>query len=122
MAETFDLAESIVGLYRDGHADLVAWESGPPPRIDGYTIGVVEMTRPAPHDGERHPDADEVLLLIRGSAAIVLEEGGRERTVELPAGRGFVVPRGTWHRLVPHEPSLLVHVTPGPRGEWRPRA
>jgi hypothetical protein len=27
-----------------------------------------------------------------------------------------------WHRVVPKEPSQLVYITPGPRGERRPLA
>jgi quercetin dioxygenase-like cupin family protein len=119
MSKTFELSGSLVGLYRDGRAALVPWESGPPPRIDGYVVGCTEFSRPAPHAGERHPEGDEVLLLLSGRAAVILEEDGVENVVELSAGQGFVVPRGVWHRLVPQEPSQLVHITPGPRGEWR---
>jgi mannose-6-phosphate isomerase-like protein (cupin superfamily) len=120
MATTFDLSTSLVGLHRDGTARPLTWESGPPPRVDGFTIGCAEISRPAPHGGELHPDADEVLLLVSGRVDVILDEAGRERVVEVRAGQGFVVPRGVWHRVVPREPSRLVHVTPGPRGEWRP--
>jgi len=35
-------------------------------------------------------------------------------------GQALVVPLGVWHRVVPEEPSQLVHITPGPGGEHRP--
>ncbi|HJU10889.1 MAG TPA: cupin domain-containing protein [Candidatus Binataceae bacterium] len=119
MVTTLDLSQSILGLYRDGHSDLVAWESGPPPRIDGYVIGTPKMTRPAPHAGEMHPDGDEVLFLIAGKIAVVLEKAGAEDVIEMNPGQTVVVPRGVWHRVLLREPSQLLHITPGPGGEWR---
>jgi mannose-6-phosphate isomerase-like protein (cupin superfamily) len=120
MARKFDLSHSLIGLYRHGQADLVSWESGPPPRIDGYVIGAPVMTSPAPHGGEMHPDGDEILFLISGRIDVVLEEDGAEVAVEMTPGQTVVVPKGVWHRVLPREPSQLLHITPGPRGEWRP--
>jgi mannose-6-phosphate isomerase-like protein (cupin superfamily) len=120
MARTVDLSHSLLGLYRNGQADLVPWESGPPPRIDGYVIGAPVMTRPAPHSGEMHPDGDEVLVLISGRIGVLLEQNGAEGAVEMTPGQTLVVPKGVWHRVLPREPSQLIHITPGPRGEWRP--
>ena len=39
MVSTLDLSQSLLGLYRNGQTHLVAMESGPPPRTDGYVIG-----------------------------------------------------------------------------------
>lgn len=117
---TIDLAHSILGLKRDGKASLVRWESGPPPRIDGVTIGAPFLTGNAPHNGEMHPDGDEVLFLISGRVDVVLEEDGAENTIELGPGEALVVPQGVWHKVLLREPGQLLHITPGPRGEWRP--
>jgi mannose-6-phosphate isomerase-like protein (cupin superfamily) len=119
MVSTLDLSHSLLGLYRDGQTRLVAWESGPPPRIDGYTIGTPVMARPAPHNGEMHPDGDEVLFLISGRLEVVLEEDETHVVVEMSAGQTLIVPKGVWHRVLPREPSQLLHITPGPGGEWR---
>jgi hypothetical protein len=32
-----------------------------------------------------------------------------------------VVPTGTWHQIDTQEPGRLLNITPGPRGEARPR-
>lgn len=120
MARTLDLSRFPLGLKRDGTTSLVPWESGPPPRIDGFMIGAPRMTRDAPHGGEMHPDGDEVLFLISGRIDVILEEDGAEVVVEVAPGQAFVVPRGVWHRVSIREPSQLLYITPGPGGEWRP--
>ncbi len=120
MTRTLDLSRSLLGLKRDGTASLVPWESGPPPRVDGFLVGAPLLTRNAPHGGEMHPDADEVLFLISGHVDVILEENSGETVVEVTPGQAFVVPRGVWHRVRLREPSQMLHITPGPRGEWRP--
>ena len=119
----FGLGRSLIGLDREGEVRLVPWESGPPPRIDGYVVGLTrsEPGSPPRHAGERHPDADEVLVLISGRIEVLLEEKeGDPTTYEVGPGEAFVVPKGLWHRLVALEPTQLLHITPGPHGEWRP--
>jgi mannose-6-phosphate isomerase-like protein (cupin superfamily) len=116
----FDLAQSTVGLLRDGTSDIQPNTEGRPRRVDGFVVGAPFMTRNAPHSGELHPDGDELLYLISGRVSVVLEENGEERTVEVSPGQALVVPRGTWHRVVLREPSRLLHITPGPGGQHRP--
>ena len=77
------------------------------------------MSENAPHNGEMHPDGDEILYLIEGRISVVLETTPPE-VLELGAGDGVLVPRGVWHRVDIVEPSRLVYVTPGPNGEYRP--
>lgn len=101
---------------------VLEWSDGPPPRIDGYNVGAPFMTTNAPHAGERHPDGDELLFLISGRVDVVLDEPDGERVVEVLGGQAFVVPRGVWHQVLLREPSRLLHITPGPRGEHRPLA
>lgn len=117
-----DLAHSIVGIDRNGDARQIEHREGPPPRIDGFTIGAPAMDREPPHGGEMHPDGDEVLFLVSGRVTVVLEDEEPPRRVELAPGEAVVVPRGVWHRVLLAEPSRIVHVTPGPGGEHRPPA
>ena len=116
----FDLSQHTVGLDGSGAASIKPNAPGPPRRIAGLVIGAPHMTRNAPHNGEMHPDGDELLYLISGRVDVVIEEDGRERTVELGPGQAFVVPRGVWHRVSLREPSQILHITPGPGGEHRP--
>jgi mannose-6-phosphate isomerase-like protein (cupin superfamily) len=116
-----DLAREVIGLSRgDRRARLVAQPGGPPQRIDGVTVGAPELTGDAPHDGEVHPDGDEVLFLVSGAVTLKLELPEGDRLVDLGAGDAVVVPRGVWHKITLREPGRLVHITPGPNGDARP--
>ncbi|HZU73652.1 MAG TPA: cupin domain-containing protein [Acidimicrobiales bacterium] len=122
--EAFDLTEEAVGLERSsGRAWFMEWGSGgPPPRIDGYTVGaplLIPGGEP-PHAGEMHPDADELLFLVSGRIRLRLELEGGHRHVAVGPGQAVVVPKGVWHLISIEEQGQLIHITPGPGGEHRP--
>ena len=114
-----DLTKSFLALGRDGKAVVLA-ATGPPPRVDGFTIGAPRMRRNPPHAGEVHPDGDEILYLISGGVDVILEEADGDRTVSVKPGQAVVVPQGVWHRVELSEPSHLLFITPGPSGAHRP--
>jgi mannose-6-phosphate isomerase-like protein (cupin superfamily) len=117
-----DLAREVVGVAgADRRARIVEQQPGRPPRrIDGFTIGAPVLTEDAPHDGEMHPDGDELLHLVSGAVTVHLELPDGDRSVELGPGDALVVPQGVWHRIVLREPGQLIHITPGPNGSARP--
>lgn len=118
-SQPFRFDQSVVGMLHDGTSVLTANGGGPPARFEGFTVGCYWMTQSAPHDGEVHPDGDELILVISGNPSAVLDTDEGEDTVELHPGDGFIVPKNTWHRVVINDPSVLVFVTPGPRGDHR---
>ena len=115
----FDPSIDTVGLSRDLLASLVPARPDPPIPVDGVTIGVATMTENAPHDGEMHPDGDEVLYLISGRVRVTLETAAVEE-LEMQPGDGLIVPKGVWHRVDVLEPCQIMYVTPGPHSEFRP--
>jgi len=119
--QRIDLSIEVIGVDRSRRtARIVDQQPGrPPTRIDGLTIGAPMLTGDAPHDGEVHPDGDELLYLVSGAISVRLELADRDHTVELAAGDAVVVPKGIWHRITLREPGTLLHVTPGPHGESR---
>jgi mannose-6-phosphate isomerase-like protein (cupin superfamily) len=118
--QLIDLSREVIGLSRDDRtARLVEQPGGPPKRIDGVTIGAPMLMGDAPHDGEMHPDGDEILFLVSGAVTVRLELPDGDRTVELGAGDAVVVPQGIWHLITLREPGRLVHITPGPNGDAR---
>jgi quercetin dioxygenase-like cupin family protein len=87
--------------------------------MDGYRIGLARLSKPPPHDGERHPDGDEILYVVAGAVDVLLETEPAQR-IALEAGDGLIVPRGVWHRLEIIAPAEILYATPG-RSEARPR-
>lgn len=70
---------------------------------------------------ERHPNGEEIVCLLAGSGALVLEEGGGERRMELKQPGDFVlVPRGTWHTARFGSAATLLFITAGEGTESRP--
>jgi mannose-6-phosphate isomerase-like protein (cupin superfamily) len=123
IGETIDLSKNVIGLERSsGKAVLVEQPGGPPRRIDGYTLGAPMVAGDPPHGGEMHPDADEVLFVISGRIQVVLELDDGARTVDVDAGHALVVPRGVWHNILSPEPAQIIHITPGPNGDARPKS
>ena len=120
--QLIDLHTQVVGVARSTRrAVLVDQEPGRPPhRIDGLTIGAPLVTAGTPHDGEVHPDGDELLYLVSGAMSLRLEYPDGDVEVELHAGQAVVVPQGVWHKLTLREPGQLLHITPGPGGHARP--
>lgn len=116
----FSLSDRGVALRRNGKASMVFGRKGPPEAVDGWDIGLARLSRPPPHDGEMHPDGDELLYVMTGSISVILEETP-QRTVDVRAGECIIVPQGVWHRLLIHVESELLYVTPGPHSKHRPR-
>ena len=57
---------------------------------------------------EMHPAGDEVLVMLTGELELEYCDGSRRNTSSLQAGHGIVIPKGVWHRLVLHDPGLLL--------------
>lgn len=82
------------------HAALTTFDALWSPRIvtrvNDYDVRIAKV------DGEHlwhaHDDTDEFFLVLDGELHIALREPDGERTVRLPAGAVFTVPRGTEHR------------------------
>jgi quercetin dioxygenase-like cupin family protein len=115
----FELARESVALGRDLTASVIKTSFGPHSAVDGFEIGLARLDKPPPHDGERHPDGDEILYVVAGAVDVLLETDPVQR-VALEAGDGLIVPRGVWHRLEIVAPAKILYATPG-RSEARPR-
>jgi len=119
--QRIDLSREVVGLGRaDREACIVEQTGRGPQRIDGLTIGAPDLTSDPPHNGEVHPDGDELLYMVSGSVTVRLELPDGDQTVELGAGDAIVIPKGVWHLVTLREPGRLIHITPGPNGDARP--
>lgn len=65
-------------------------------RVNDYDVRVAKVR--GEHVWHAHDDTDEFFLVLDGELTISLREDAAERSVVLPRGSVFVVPRGTEHR------------------------
>ncbi|GAA0388269.1 cupin domain-containing protein [Streptomyces luteireticuli] len=76
-------------------------------RVNDYDVRVAKVG--GEHIWHAHDDTDEFFLVLEGELLISLREAGGERTVRLPRGSVFTVPRGTEHRpSAPDGASILM--------------
>ena len=115
----FDPSKFAVGIGQDFSATRIEERHDPQIPVDGAIFGVATMQENSPHNGERHPDGDEVLYLISGRVRVVFVDGDYD-DIDVAPGEGLLVPKGVWHRVDILEPCQIVYVTPGPNNEYRP--
>jgi mannose-6-phosphate isomerase-like protein (cupin superfamily) len=118
MIKPIDATKTLFDITHGGNVTSPVPLPGTPQRIDGLSIGWVQMDRPPPHAGEVHYDGDEILIIVSGRVRVIGDSP--PAPVEFGAGEARVVPRGEWHRLEVVEPAQLIHITPGPSGDHRP--
>jgi mannose-6-phosphate isomerase-like protein (cupin superfamily) len=113
----FRLSSTFVHLDMSGKAREV--EAGPDffrsfkSRADlqnGRLMGALRISEGLSH-WEMHPDGDEILYLLSGSVDVELED--EQRCIRLSDMTACVVPCGTWHRTVVHQPGKMIFITPG---------
>ena len=69
---------------------------------------------------ERHPQGDEIVILLSGAATMVLQHESRQALVELAVpGEYLVVPRNTWHTARIRSATRMLFITPGEGTENR---
>ena len=79
---------------------------------------VVPMDDDAPYRGELHPDDDEILYVISGRVRVTGASDSAE-PLELGPGASCVVKKGESHKVEVLEKTQLLHITPGPDGDYR---
>lgn len=115
-----DVSRYVFDINRDLSVSTRTRKPGPPERTDGMTVGIVTMEDDAPHGGEVHPDGDEILYVIFGRVRVT-GDSAPDEPLELGPGAACVVKQGEWHKVEILEKTQLLHITPGPNGDHRPR-
>jgi mannose-6-phosphate isomerase-like protein (cupin superfamily) len=114
-----DSARFSIAISRDLCMSLVEHRPGRPALCDGLMVGIVDMVRDPPHGGELHLDGDELIYIISGKGSVV-GESAPDEPCELGPGDACIVSKDEWHRVRLLEPTRLLHITSGPRGDHRP--
>ncbi|MFC8618049.1 cupin domain-containing protein [Micromonospora purpureochromogenes] len=87
--EPIDLAVALAGFDQ-------LWSPRIVTRVNDYDVRIAKVA--GEHVWHVHDHTDEFFLVLDGELRIALREGDGERTVVLPRGAVYVVPRGTSHR------------------------
>lgn len=78
--------------------------------VNDYDVRVAKVH--GEHIWHAHDNTDEFFLVIDGELRIALRENDGERTVVVPAGAVFTVPRGTQHRPYAPVPTEILMLEP----------
>ncbi len=63
---------------------------------------------------EKHPQGDELVILLSGRAEMKLKSAaGEESTILDKPGALVVIPKDIWHTAIIDEPTTMLFVTPG---------
>ncbi|WP_037675006.1 cupin domain-containing protein [Streptomyces griseus] len=78
--------------------------------VNDYDVRVAKVE--GEHVWHAHDDTDEFFLVLEGELHIALREAAGERTVVLPKGSVFTVPRGTEHKPYAPGPTAILVLEP----------
>ncbi|MFE7954040.1 cupin domain-containing protein [Streptomyces sp. NPDC057413] len=78
--------------------------------VNDYDVRVAKVE--GEHVWHVHDDTDEFFLVLSGELHIALREAEGERTVVLPRGSVFTVPRGTEHKPYAPAPAEILLFEP----------
>ncbi|MFF5176374.1 cupin domain-containing protein [Micromonospora sp. NPDC000089] len=87
--EPIDLVAALAGFEQ-------LWSPRIVTRVNDYDVRIAKVA--GEHVWHTHDHTDEFFLVLDGSLRIALRDGDGERSVELPRGSVYVVPRGVEHR------------------------
>ncbi len=121
---TFDLESVFLSLNPSGSAVPLPGAHfgerlGHSPPDMAYLVSMTEQTADWPH-WERHPNGDEVLVLMEGRLEVIFEQDGAESRQAFTPGQTLVVPAGAWHRALVLEPGRMFAITYGAGTDHRP--
>lgn len=123
-----DIRSTYLHFRDDGRADSIAitevfWAEmaeGKFPQLEhGRLMSAFTFSESWP-TWERHPAGEELVMLLSGSAIVVFEEDGEQRTVPLNKPGAYVlVPKNIWHTARTAEQTTMLFLTPGAGTEHR---
>ncbi|TVT54644.1 cupin domain-containing protein [Amycolatopsis rhizosphaerae] len=79
-------------------------------RVNDYDVRIAKVR--GEYLWHVHDDTDEFFLVLDGELDLSLREAGVERTVHLPKGAVFTVPRGTEHKPSSAEGAAILMFEP----------
>jgi hypothetical protein len=119
MTDTFVFGNTVlhldgVGPITRGVNDVAYWADRDRPALNsGHVLTVFSYCETWTYQ-ERHPDGEELALVLDGVIDVLLDHGDGEVATRVARGEGCVVPAGWWHRVAVRELATILFVTPVP--------
>jgi len=118
--EPFSSPGAAVHMRPSGNASVLQgdFKAQLPGLPEGHLLGVFQIASPDDlHSDiwEMHPAGDEVLLMLTAELGVEYCAGSCRGTAALESGRGVVMPKSVWHRLLVRQPGLLMVLSPSQR-------
>ncbi|CAL9503146.1 cupin domain-containing protein [Streptomyces sp. enrichment culture] len=107
---TKETAEEPVSLSAALASFTAQWSPRIVATVNDYDVRVAKVE--GEHLWHAHDDTDEFFLVLTGELHIGLREADGERTVVLPQGSVFTVPRGTEHKPYAPVPTEILLLEP----------
>lgn len=108
MAASLEVDESLARVFRDARGALTLAELDRLP----FACRRVYVLHDVPVGGTRGGHASRTqhryIVIVRGRAALVLDDGHETKRLELMPGDGIHIPPGTWNELEALDDELVV--------------
>lgn len=116
--DSVELSKFILSIQNDNSVLCSEMTAGAPTQLEGLSIGLVTMETSTPHNGERHNDGDEIIIVVSGKIAVE-SDSNPDQLLTITAGNACVIRKGEWHKIKVVEKAQLVYLTPGMNNEYR---
>ena len=97
----------ILEVEKEGYQTVHTFENG-----DGWRIGLIsgaeQFTEESMTYMERHNLTDEVFLLLKGEAVLLI--GAQKHPVQMEKGKAYNVEQGQWHNIILGEDAIVAVV------------
>jgi len=113
-----DLTRANFLIQKDNSVQPVEMAPGAVNDLRGMTVGLVTMETSPPHNGERHNDGDEILIVVSGKVSMESDSNPKSN-IEMSAGDSCIIRKGEWHKVHVIEKAQLVYITPSANNEHR---
>jgi len=116
--DSVDLSKFVFSIQDDKSVQTNKIEFGSSQVFAGTTVGLATLECSPPHNGERHNDGDEIIIVINGKIAVE-SDSNPHKCLELQSGDSCIIRKGEWHKIKVIEAAQLVYITPGLNNEHR---
>lgn len=113
-----DLNKFVFSIRNDNSIEQNEIKFSSSSSTNSMTVGMATMEESPPHNGERHNDGDEIIIVVSGKIEVV-SDSNPDKCLTLYSGDSCIIRKGEWHKISVIEKTQLVYVTPSSNNEHR---